>query len=51
MELYVINRDEWRTWLEKNHSTVQGIWLAETRHARIIRIVDQAEKNLKASML
>jgi len=21
------NRDEWRAWLEKNHSTAQGVWL------------------------
>jgi uncharacterized protein YdeI (YjbR/CyaY-like superfamily) len=27
MELYVKNRDEWRTWLDEHHSTVQGIWL------------------------
>lgn len=27
MELYVKNRKEWRKWLEKNHSTEQGIWL------------------------
>jgi uncharacterized protein YdeI (YjbR/CyaY-like superfamily) len=27
MELYVKNREEWRTWLEANHTLVQGIWL------------------------
>jgi uncharacterized protein YdeI (YjbR/CyaY-like superfamily) len=27
MELYVKNREEWREWLEKNHTTAQGIWL------------------------
>lgn len=27
IELYVRNREEWREWLEENHSTVQGIWL------------------------
>ena len=27
MELYFKNRDEWRSWLAKNHSKVQGIWL------------------------
>ena len=27
MELYAKNRDEWREWLEENHSTAQGIWL------------------------
>jgi uncharacterized protein YdeI (YjbR/CyaY-like superfamily) len=27
MELYVKNREEWRRWLEENHSTVKGIWL------------------------
>ncbi len=27
MELYVKTREEWRKWLEKNHSAVQGIWL------------------------
>jgi uncharacterized protein YdeI (YjbR/CyaY-like superfamily) len=27
MELYAKNRDEWRKWLEENHSTVKGIWL------------------------
>jgi uncharacterized protein YdeI (YjbR/CyaY-like superfamily) len=27
MELYVKTRQEWRKWLEENHSSVQGIWL------------------------
>lgn len=27
MELYVKNRDEWRKWLEENHSIAKGIWL------------------------
>ena len=27
MELYVKTREEWRKWLEENHSSVQGIWL------------------------
>ena len=27
MELYVKNREEWRTWLEENHSTKKEIWL------------------------
>jgi uncharacterized protein YdeI (YjbR/CyaY-like superfamily) len=27
MELYLKDRNEWRKWLEKNHSSVQGIWL------------------------
>jgi uncharacterized protein YdeI (YjbR/CyaY-like superfamily) len=27
MELYVRNRDEWRSWLDENHSIVHGIWL------------------------
>ena len=27
MELYVKTREEWRNWLEENHSAVQGIWL------------------------
>jgi uncharacterized protein YdeI (YjbR/CyaY-like superfamily) len=27
MELYVRSRDEWRKWLEENHSKAQGIWL------------------------
>jgi uncharacterized protein YdeI (YjbR/CyaY-like superfamily) len=27
MELYIKTREEWRKWLEENHSTVQGIWL------------------------
>jgi uncharacterized protein YdeI (YjbR/CyaY-like superfamily) len=27
MELYVKTREEWRQWLEENHSAVQGIWL------------------------
>jgi uncharacterized protein YdeI (YjbR/CyaY-like superfamily) len=27
MELYVKTRDEWRNWLEANHSSEQGIWL------------------------
>ena len=26
-KLYVINRNEWRTWLEKNHNTKKGVWL------------------------
>jgi len=25
--LYVTNRDEWRSWLEKNHDKEKGIWL------------------------
>jgi uncharacterized protein YdeI (YjbR/CyaY-like superfamily) len=27
MELYVKTREEWREWLEENHSKIQGIWL------------------------
>jgi uncharacterized protein YdeI (YjbR/CyaY-like superfamily) len=27
MELYVKTREEWRKWLEENHTTVHGIWL------------------------
>ena len=27
MELYVKTRKEWRRWLEKNHSTSEGVWL------------------------
>jgi uncharacterized protein YdeI (YjbR/CyaY-like superfamily) len=27
MELYIKTREEWRKWLEENHSSVQGIWL------------------------
>jgi uncharacterized protein YdeI (YjbR/CyaY-like superfamily) len=27
MELYVKTREEWRKWLEENHSAEQGIWL------------------------
>jgi uncharacterized protein YdeI (YjbR/CyaY-like superfamily) len=27
MELYVTTRKEWRKWLEKNHSTVNEVWL------------------------
>lgn len=27
MELYFKNRKEWRKWLEKNHSTSDGVWL------------------------
>ena len=27
MELYVKNREEWRKWLEDNHSTVDEVWL------------------------
>ena len=27
MELYVKSREEWRKWLEENHSSEQGIWL------------------------
>jgi uncharacterized protein YdeI (YjbR/CyaY-like superfamily) len=27
MELYVKTREEWRKWLEENHSDMQGIWL------------------------
>lgn len=27
MELYVKSREEWRLWLEENHSRVPGIWL------------------------
>jgi len=27
MEVYVKSREEWRKWLEENHSIVQGIWL------------------------
>lgn len=25
--LYVTNREDWRTWLEKNHDTAKEIWL------------------------
>jgi uncharacterized protein YdeI (YjbR/CyaY-like superfamily) len=27
MELYVKNRREWRLWLQKNHSSSEGVWL------------------------
>jgi uncharacterized protein YdeI (YjbR/CyaY-like superfamily) len=27
MELYVKTREEWRKWLEENHSNMRGIWL------------------------
>ena len=27
MELYVKNNEEWRKWLEENHSSEKGIWL------------------------
>jgi uncharacterized protein YdeI (YjbR/CyaY-like superfamily) len=27
MELYVKTREEWRKWLEENHSKMEGIWL------------------------
>jgi uncharacterized protein YdeI (YjbR/CyaY-like superfamily) len=27
MELYLETREEWRKWLEENHSSVPGIWL------------------------
>jgi len=27
MELYVKNREEWRHWLDENHTTGHGIWL------------------------
>src|SRR5664280_2511742 len=27
MELYVKTREEWRTWLEENHDSAQGVWL------------------------
>jgi uncharacterized protein YdeI (YjbR/CyaY-like superfamily) len=27
MELYLIDRKEWRKWLEKNHKTSEGVWL------------------------
>lgn len=27
MEFYFKTRDEWRTWLQKNHSSSEGIWL------------------------
>jgi uncharacterized protein YdeI (YjbR/CyaY-like superfamily) len=27
MEFYAKDREEWHKWLEKNHSTVDGIWL------------------------
>jgi uncharacterized protein YdeI (YjbR/CyaY-like superfamily) len=27
MELYFKTREEWRRWLEENHSVVQGVWL------------------------
>jgi len=27
MEVYVKSREEWRKWLEENHSIEQGIWL------------------------
>jgi uncharacterized protein YdeI (YjbR/CyaY-like superfamily) len=27
MELYCKSRTEWREWLEKNHQTVDGVWL------------------------
>ena len=27
MELYVADRNEWRKWLEKNHTEVEEIWL------------------------
>jgi len=26
-KLYVTNRDDWRTWLEKNHDTKKEVWL------------------------
>ena len=26
MEVYVKTREEWRKWLEENHSTCDGIW-------------------------
>ena len=26
-EVYITNRDDWRTWLEQNHSTSDGVWL------------------------
>ena len=26
-ELYVINRDDWRVWLDKNHNTTKEVWL------------------------
>jgi len=26
-ELYIINRDDWRTWLEQNYDTSDGVWL------------------------
>jgi len=27
MELYFTHRNEWRSWLDKNHSTVKEVWL------------------------
>ena len=27
MEFYARDREEWRKWLEENHSVIQGIWL------------------------
>lgn len=39
MEFYARDREEWRNWLENNHSTVQGIWLVYyKKHSGKLRI-------------
>jgi len=35
--LYVINRDEWRAWLEKNHKSKKEIWLIYYKSTQVNR--------------
>lgn len=57
MELHFTKREEWRKWLEGNHSTRRLYlqWLnsakrPETFSRRVCKIVELADKNIKTSM-